>query len=148
MSGAESNGLSPLWARWYRRALPTYWVFLFCTTHFPKLSFGTHVPRNTDKAAHFITFALLAFAFWRFNQSFGRPISARFVWFAAPILMAYAALDEYLQRFVNRSPDVFDWLWNSAGIVTVLIWLEIRRRRPKSAEKPGDPPLESGSSRT
>ena len=148
MISAESKTLSPVWARWYRRALPTYWVFLFCVTHFPKLSFGPRAPRNTDKAAHFIAFALLAFAFWRFNQSFGRPLSARFVWFAAPILIAYAALDEYLQRFVNRSPDITDWLLDSAGIAATLIWLEIRRRRPKSPEKPGGPPLESGPSRT
>ena len=148
MSSAESKTLSPLWARWYRRALPTYWVFLFCVTHFPKLSFGARAPKNIDKAAHFIAFTLLAFVFWRFNQSFGRPLSARFVWFAAPILIAYAALDEYLQRFVRRSPNIIDWLWDSAGIVAVLIWLEIRRRRPKSPEKPAGPPLESGSSRT
>lgn len=148
MSRAESETLSPLWARWYRRALPTYWVFLFCVTHFPKLSFGTHAPRDTDKAAHFMAFALLAFVFWRFNESLGRPLSARFVWFAAPILIAYAALDEYLQRYVNRSPDLIDWLWDSAGVVAVLIWLEIRRRRPKAAQESGGPPLDSGPSRT
>ena len=86
--------------------------------------------------------------FWRFNESLGRPLSARFVWFAALILIAYAALDEYLQRYVNRSPDMIDWLWDSAGVVAVLIWLEIRRRRPKAAEKPVGPPLDSGPSRT
>ena len=134
MSREASSKLSPVWARWYRRALPTYWIFLFCVTHFPKLSLGPLAPRNTDKLAHFVAFGLLAFVYWRFNESFGRPVSSRFVWVAAPLLSAYAALDEYLQQFVNRSPGVGDWLANVAGIVTVLAVFEIRRRRSASEE--------------
>ena len=133
MSREASSKLSPVWARWYRRALPTYWIFLFCVTHFPKLSLGPLAPRNTDKLAHFVAFGLLAFVYWRFNESFRRPVSSRFVWAAALLLSAYAALDEYLQQFVNRSPGVGDWLANVAGIVTVLAAFEIRRRRSAPA---------------
>ncbi len=146
MSGETSSKLSPIWARWYRRALPTYWIFLFCLTHLPKLSLGTRVPENTDKLAHFVAFALLAFVYWRFNESFARPVSARFVWAAALLLSAYAALDEYLQQYVNRTPSINDWLANVAGIVTVLATFEIRRRRSQTSDQPSGPPLESDAS--
>ena len=116
-----------VWDRWYRRTLPAYWIFLFCATHFPKLSLEGPLPES-DKLAHVVAFALLAFLFWRFGESFQRPVSPRFVWLAALWLSAYAAVDEYLQAFVGRYASWLDWLCDLAGLTLVLGVLEWRRR--------------------
>jgi VanZ family protein len=120
--------LSDRWRHWYRRALPAYWIFLFCVTHFPKLSFGPDLPNWTDRIAHVVAFGLLAFLFFRFVQTSRRKLSDTFVWAAGVLLCVYAAVDEYLQQFVQRSPDVRDWACDAAGIIAVLALLEWRRR--------------------
>lgn len=135
------------WKRWYRRALPAYWVFLFLLTHFPSLTLRG-APPQTDKIAHVAAFGLLAFLFWRFAETFSRPLPPTFVWIAGVALVAYAAVDEFLQRFVNRGPDITDWLADAAGIVVVLAALEWRRRRGERgagqrppADASGDAPV-------
>lgn len=118
------------WTHWYRRVLPAYWIFVFCSTHFPKLSLeglGFFFP-TSDKVIHAIAFALLAFLFWRFVETFRRPLSGRFVWIALFWLSLYAAVDEYLQGFVGRRVDIWDWLYGEFGMVIVLALLEWRRR--------------------
>lgn len=119
--------LSP-WDHWYRRALPAYWIFLFCVTHFPKLTLDVGIPK-ADKLAHSVAFALLAFLFWRFAETFGPVRSGLFVWSAAFWISLYAAFDEWLQPFVNRSGDFHDWLFDMGGAAIALALLEWRRRR-------------------
>ena len=119
---------SKSWEQWYRRALPAYWVFLFCVMHFPFPVLPVPIPGD-DKLLHFVAFGLLAFLFWRFAESFERPLSARFVWIAFVSLATYACADEYLQQFVNRGTSLADWVADVAGIVTTLISLELYRRR-------------------
>ncbi len=116
------------WTHWYRRALPAYWIFLFCTTHFPGLYLNVGV-RDPDKVAHTAAFGLLAFLFWRFAETLRRPLSGRFVWTAVFCLAVYAALDEYTQRYVGRGSNIRDWLFGMGGICTVLAILEWHRRR-------------------
>lgn len=120
------KSLSP-WARWYRRALPAYWMFLFCVTHFPQLALGDAIPAS-DKTAHLVAFALLAFLFWRFAETFRHPLPHGFVWMAALCLLLYAGVDEYLQRFVGRYASLHDFLFNAIGVLVVLALLEWRRR--------------------
>ena len=117
----------PPWRHWYRRALPTYWVFLFCVTHLPDLKLRGPLP-SPDKWSHFIAFALLAFLFWRCAETIWRPLSWRFVWIAAFWLTLYAAFDEYTQQFARRSSDPVDFLCDVGGILPVLALLEWRRR--------------------
>ncbi len=126
------------WNHWYRRALPAYWLFLFCATHLPKLELNLPV-RASDKIAHWTAFGLLAYLYWKFAESFRRPRSPRFVWTAAGVLLGYAALDEYSQRFVGRQSDLLDWLCNAAGIVAVLAVLHWRRRQGSSGRPPCRP---------
>jgi VanZ family protein len=130
------------WKWWYRRALPVYWILLFCATHYPKLPSVVSVPQS-DKVAHFVAFGLLAFLLWKYVESRGRRTTGFFVWMAFVVLTAYAALDEYLQRFVNRSVSLADWIANVAGIVAVLLVLELRRRW--RASHPDENPDRSGS---
>ncbi|RMF74578.1 MAG: VanZ family protein [Planctomycetota bacterium] len=115
------------WRDWYRRLLPSYWVFLFVCTHLPKARLPG--PADSDKAAHMLAFGLLAFCYWKFAETFGRPVSEQLVWHAVLVLTAYAAFDEYLQRFVGRSPSLEDWIADVCGIVAVLATLEFLRRR-------------------
>lgn len=119
---------SKSWEQWYRRALPAYWVFLFCVMHFPFPEIPVAIPGD-DKLLHFVSFGLLAFLFWRFAESFERPRSPRFVWFALVCLVGYACVDEYLQQFVNRGTSLADWLADLTGIAATLAALEVYRRR-------------------
>jgi VanZ family protein len=107
-------------------ALPVYWALLFTATHYPRVPMPHDIP-HSDKVIHFTAFGLLAFLFWQFQKARG-PIGARFVWFAAAILIPYAALDEWLQQFVGRFTDLMDFVANTAGIVVTLGALEAHRR--------------------
>ncbi|GEM_PF-903436 len=115
------------WQHWYRGALPAYWVYLLCMTHFPRLRLKTHVTA-ADKVAHVVCFALLAFLFWRFAETFRKPAPPWLVWLTLVWLGLYAALDEWTQGFVGRGTDVQDWLADMLGIMAVLAVLEWRRR--------------------
>lgn len=114
--------------QWFRRALPTYWLFLFCVTHVPRLEIPTDVPER-DKAAHFVAYAILTYLLWRFAATF-RPPARRLSFGAAAVLLLYAGFDEFLQQFVGRSADVVDWMMDAVGIIGTLMALEWWRRRP------------------
>lgn len=116
------------WERFYRRALPAYWIFLFVATHFPKLRLPEAVPRS-DKLAHFAAYALLALLFWKFFEANQRPLSPRFCWNALAVILVYAAVDEALQPLVGRSADVWDWICDVTGAAIALAALEWNRRR-------------------
>ena len=116
--------------RWDRAALvalPAYWVLLFVATHYPRVPIPGEIPHG-DKLVHFTAFGLLAFLYWRLAKAVGRA-GKHFVWYTAALLIAYAALDEYLQQFFGRYTDVMDFAANTAGIVAVLVALELYRRR-------------------
>ena len=117
---------SAAWDHWYRRALPAYWVFLFCETHLPRLELGLPL-RASDKITNGVAFGLLAYLYVKFAESFQRR-PARFAWSAAGVLLAYAAIDEYSQRFVGRQSDLLDWLSDALGILVVLAAMRWRRR--------------------
>lgn len=108
-------------------ALPVYWIVLFIATHAPVVRIPGEFP-HSDKLVHFSAFGILAFLVWRFAQAL-RSIGDRFVWAAGAGLIAYAAFDEYLQQFVGRHTDVADFGADAAGVVGVLIVLELVRRR-------------------
>ncbi|MDQ3365449.1 MAG: VanZ family protein [Myxococcota bacterium] len=109
-------------------ALPAYWLVLFTATHYPRVPLPDQVPHG-DKVVHFAAFALLALLYWRFAVALHRPLGPRFAWATAVVLIAYAALDEYLQQFVGRFTDLHDFFANAAGILAVVVVAELRRRR-------------------
>lgn len=114
------------WQHAARIALPAYWLLLFVATHYPRVRIPGEVPHG-DKLVHFTAFGLLAFLYWQFARA-RREVGQRFVWSSAAVLIAYAALDEYLQQFVGRFTDVLDFVADAAGIVAVLAVLELHRR--------------------
>ncbi len=114
------------WNSWYRRALPAYWIFLFTSTHFPGLR---GVPlRPSDKLLHFAAFALLAFLFWRFVETFHDRLSRWFALEALLILGLYAATDEMTQGWVGRGVDLHDFFADFGGVAAMLAVLETIRR--------------------
>ena len=140
MSAAGAPGGRSTWNHWYRRALPAYWIFLFCATHFPRLRLGGPVA-GSDKVLHFSAFALLAFLFWRFAETFRRPLGRPRILLIGFVLMMYAALDEYLQQFVGRGTDFDDFVADMLGIALVLSFAISRARlaRPWSGRQPVSP---------
>ncbi len=119
----------PVRSRWDRAALvalPAYWIALFVATHYPRVTIPGQLP-GKDKLVHVTAFGLLALLRWRFERA-RRPITPRFVWTAAAVLITYAAFDEYVQQFVGRFTDPLDFLANTSGIVVVLGGLELHRR--------------------
>ena len=121
-----------LWDNWYRRALPAYWLFLFCITHFPLLVLPPVA--HGDWMAHCAAYGLLAFLFWRFAETFSPPRSKRFAVLLAVWIGAYGAFDEWSQPYFNRSADVYDWLFDVLGSLTVLSLLEWRRRATSGSQ--------------
>ena len=105
--------------KWWRIALPVYWVALVAATHYPRVRIPGELPSG-DKIIHFAAFAILALLVWQ--------VLARRTWLAAAILIPYAAVDEYTQQFVGRYTELADWVANTAGIVCMLAVLEIRQR--------------------
>lgn len=112
--------------KWFRIALPVYWLALVVATHYPQVRLPDEIPQS-DKIVHASAFGVLALLFWMFLKS-RRPLNAASVWIAALVLIPYAALDEYLQQFVGRQTDLMDWIADLIGIVCVLTVLEVRRR--------------------
>ncbi|MBI5864776.1 MAG: VanZ family protein [Planctomycetes bacterium] len=136
--------LSVRWRHWYLRALPAYWIFLFCTTHFPRLRLD-RLPEQSDKVLHFAAFGGLAFLFWRAFEAAGSARAGSFAIWATMILAAYAGLDEYLQQFVGRSSDWTDFGCDAAGIVAAMLILETLRRRSARRERRSRPITSSQS---
>lgn len=131
---SQPPGPSARQRHFYVRALPAYWLFLFCVTHFPKLELGG--PPNSDKYSHFVAFGLLALLLWKFCESGREPLSTWFIWKALLGIGLYAAFDELTQSLVGRGADAADWIADMTGAGLVLALLEWRRRarrRPSHA---------------
>jgi VanZ family protein len=108
----------------WRCLLVGYVLILLVLTHVP-LEPSPSPARGLDKLAHGAAFAVLAMilaATWR--ASAGRLSLAQLasVWAA---IAAYAALDEWTQSFVGRTPSAWDWLADGTGAaigLAVFVW--------------------------
>lgn len=113
-------------------ALAVYWLAMFTGTHIPRIP----VPMEgggTDKWLHFgayagLGFLLSAVMFARRARS-GDELGGRGVFFRIATVVAigllYGAADEWLQGFVGRDPDLWDWYADAAGITcgaTLFAW--------------------------
>jgi hypothetical protein len=100
--------------------------------YWPGIFIATHVPINrmvrqaglSDKALHFCGYLVLAFFIFaavspykKLNWLNIKP------WIVLLVVTIYAAVDEYLQQFVNRSPDFLDFVANMSGALTAMIIL-------------------------
>lgn len=99
--------------------LIVYWTALFVGTHIP-LPQGA-LPGESDKLAHFVAYAGLAFLL-ALRVSTARRITARHALLIVLLVSGYAAVDELLQTPVGRQADMRDW---GADVVGVLIGLGV-----------------------
>jgi VanZ family protein len=73
-----------------------------------------------DKLLHFLQYAILGFLV---SRGWG-PLRANrdagiVVWIPAAILLAFAGMDEYHQRWIpGRSPEWWDWTADALGVMT------------------------------
>ena len=109
--------------------LAVYWPLLFVATHtvldypFPLRIVGH------DKTLHFCAYVLLALLYWlaRYGTQRPDPRTRRF-YINLAFFAAYAALDEFTQKFVHRSCDPADWLCDVGGVLTAFFLLFALRR--------------------
>ena len=130
---SDRQSLTPL-QRWYRHALPSYWIFLTLCTHFPGLKLRLGGVPHPDRYFHSGAFALLTVLYWKCYETFRAPRGS-FVWVAALVLPAYAALDEITQGPFGRTVSLDDWLSGCTGIVAALLVLELHRRARHSGSR-------------
>lgn len=129
--------------------LAVYWGLLFVATHIPKIPDGLE-PGVGDKWMHTIAYAglavLLAFAVACARDGSGRLTLklAGGLWLTCAL---YGIVDEVLQGFVSRQPDIRDWgadlLGSAAGVVIygglASVWLWCCRGATAAPAEMNDP---------
>lgn len=91
-----------------------WWLGSFIATHLP-VSVETPGLPYADKISHVVIYAGLAFLCaltWQKHATVG----IRHMWAIFIILLFYSCLDEFLQGFVGRTPNIWDGVANVAGI--------------------------------
>jgi hypothetical protein len=108
--------------------LVLYWPVIFILSHIPIARIPPWVIQTTtsDKALHYLAYLILVFLLWfaispDSKVNWRRPI----VWWVLSAVIWYGALDEWLQGYVRRTPDVMDFFADLSGVLTGLILLSI-----------------------
>lgn len=106
-----------------------YWAFLFVVMHMPVAGSGLPKIRFADKVGHFLFYATLTvLGAWRMSiPKSCAGTKALLRW--AVVFIAYGAFDEYLQQFVGRDTDFYDWLADVAGVTAATAVVALRQRR-------------------
>ena len=107
-----------------------YWPLIFILTHIPVPKFVGGVGMS-DKTMHYLAYLILVSLLWPAVSPYHRVDWRKAkVWIVLAIIVWYGATDEWLQGFVNRSPDVGDFKADFAGAMTGLTILTIFRFWP------------------
>lgn len=117
-----------------------YWCFAFILTHLPPRAAGSLPFPGADKLVHFALYSVLAWMGGRALTAAGARLNLKsaLIWFFW--LAVYGAVDEWTQQFVGRTPSLFDWFADVAGVALGLgvhLALGDRRKRPQSHAAPG-----------
>ena len=116
----------PIWI------LVAYWLMLCILTHLPP----GDLPRvqANDKIGHFAAFGLLGLML---RVVLHRVAPRHGDWLTVAIILAYGALDEWLQPLTGRSCEFGDWLANGAGAAAAIFLFNLallpRRLWPNSS---------------
>lgn len=94
---------------------------IFTLTHVPQVPGWITRTEMSDKAMHFLGYTGLAYLVWcvffpgRRTGFFDKP-----TWLVIAVIAVYGAADEWLQGFVHRTPDVWDWTADMSGTLVAL----------------------------
>ena len=107
-------------------ALLLYWPGIFILTHIPIPAVPLFKVRVSDKTLHFFAYFVLVFLLWcarnpNTKVNWRKPA----VWWILFIVAWYGVMDEWLQGYVGRSPDVVDFIADLCGAIAALILLSI-----------------------
>lgn len=107
-------------------ALVLYWPGIFVLTHIPLPALPLFEVRVSDKVLHFLAYFVLVFLLWfainpNAKVSWRKPAA----WWILFVVVWYGTFDEWLQGYVNRNPDVMDFIADLSGSVTALILLSV-----------------------
>lgn len=106
-----------------------YSAALLWGMHAPRLplSLETNVISHADKPIHFFAFMVLAFLI-TLTATLWKQATAGKIAFMCCLLLGIAALSEATQPLTGRQADVWDWLFDAAGIMTGSILVGCLRR--------------------
>ena len=108
--------------------LVLYWPAMFILMHLSpvKISHLLSNVRIWDKVLHYLAYLLLVFLLW-FTINPEKKVNWKkaAVWWILLVVVWYGVMDEWLQGYVGRNPDVKDFLADLAGAVTALVLLTI-----------------------
>ena len=103
-----------------------YWPAIFIATHIPKMPIWVIRAHISDKILHYIAYLVLVFLLWFAISPYKKVRWRRAaVWWVLFVIAWYGVVDEWLQGYVGRNPDVVDFLANLTGAITSLIVLSI-----------------------
>jgi VanZ family protein len=107
-------------------ALMLYWPAIFVLTHVPHLPKWVIKTQLGDKTPHFLAYLGLVFLWWFAISPHKRVdwFGAR-VWITIAAMAIYGTLDEWLQGYVGRNPDVWDFAADMAGAIAGLLLLTV-----------------------
>jgi VanZ family protein len=107
-------------------ALLLYWPAIFLLTHVPQLPNWVITTQLGDKTPHFLVYLGLVFLWWFAMWPYKRVNWLRAgAWVTIGVMAIYGTLDEWLQGFVHRTPDPWDFAADMAGVTTGLLLLTL-----------------------
>ncbi len=118
-----------------RVVLGVYWLLLLVATHVPPFWDDGEPPQpdglfhvGPDKLGHFVGFGLLAWLVAiNLKPTRHRPL------LAGAIVLVYAVFDELTQPPFDRTADIYDYLFNVAGVVFAMTLFAFAMRRRADA---------------
>lgn len=105
--------------------LVCYWLAAFAATHVP-VPRGVELPKNSDKVAHFVIYAGLAYLLGLCLWAAGHLRPQKYLLIIA-ITLVYAVADELLQIPVNRQADFADGTADLIGAIIGIAALHVSR---------------------
>jgi VanZ family protein len=105
-------------------ALALYWPGMFVATHIPQVPRWVGQVPFSDKTLHFVAYLFLVFLLWFAINPYKKVSWRKAVpcWILFAVVW-YGVIDEWLQMYVGRNADVWDFVADLAGAVAGLVVL-------------------------
>ena len=114
--------------KWVMGGLSVYWPAIFIATHIPAIDLPNWVGQlgMEDKTMHFLSYLGLVSLVWFVVSPYEKVNWFRVkVWIILAVIVCYGAIDEWLQGFVGRQPEVKDFYADLGAALLGLIIMSI-----------------------